>query len=265
MSKKVSIIMLTYNGEKYLREAIDSCLNQTYTNTEVNIIDDCSTDGTIKILKSYGDKINVTYNETNQGITANVNKLGLSVKSDFIVFLGHDDKLPSQHIELMLSEFDDDIVAVHCNSIIIDGDGKELRVARDDKVQFKKTENAMFELSLDNFINAIGQMIRTEIFQKVRGWDSNYRHYGDWTLLIKELKYGKIKYTTKTKSYYRIHTTNISHTLRTTEKKSVNAWKKTARILAHRSHNYTLIEYFKYWINYFKIDLKIFIKLILGK
>jgi len=265
MNKKVSILMLTYNGEKYLKEAIDSCLNQTYKNTEVCIIDDCSTDGTIDILKSYGDKIKVIYNKINQGITANVNRLGLSVKSDFIVFIGQDDKLPPQHVEMMLGEFDDDTVIVHCNSIIIDGDGKELRLARDDNTQIKKTENSMFELSLDNFINGIGIMHRTSIFQKAQGWDAEYKHYGDWTLLIKELKYGKLKYTIKSSSYYRIHSTNISHILRTTEKESVNKWKKIARKLAHYRNNNTLVENFKYFINYFLIDLKIFVKRILRK
>ena len=257
MSKKVSIIMLTFNGETYLREAIDSCLNQTYANTEVNIIDDCSADGTIEILKSYGDKISVIYNEINQGSTVNINKLGLSVKSDFIVFLGHDDKLPPDHVEQMLSEFDNDTVIVHCGSIIIDGKGKEFEAKKADEIEFKKANNSMFELSIDNFINAIGSMHRTETFQKVNGWDDEYKHYGEWTLYIKLLELGKLKYTNKTKSYYRVHATNISKTLsQSNMKNSLAEFKSQARYKAHILNNNSFIENIKFYLN----EIKIFIK-----
>lgn len=265
MSKKVSILMLTYNGEKYLKEAIDSCLNQTHENIEVCIIDDGSTDGTIEILKSYGDKIKVTYNEINQGIVANVNKLGLHVESDYIVLIGHDDKLSPNHVELMLSEFEEDTVLVFCNAIIIDGSGKEVRIMKDDNEMIEKLQNPMFEFSLNNFLNAIGQMIRTDTFQKVKGWNTDYKNYGDWFFYIKILQLGNIKYTTKTKSYYRVHETNISNKLRTKEVRgSVEKWAKNARKLAHKTHNNSLGENIKYYYNYIKIDFKKFIKKILG-
>ena len=52
----VSVAMTTYNGEKFLREQIDSILNQTYQNLEIVICDDCSTDHSLEILKSYEKK-----------------------------------------------------------------------------------------------------------------------------------------------------------------------------------------------------------------
>lgn len=265
MSKKVSIMILTYNGEKYLKEAIDSCLNQTYENIEICIIDDCSTDGTIEILKSYGDKIKVTYNEANQGIVANVNKLGLHVDSDYIVWIGHDDKLPPNHVELMLSEFEEDTVLVFCNAIIIDGNNNENKVMKDDQEMFEKLKNPMFELSLNNFLNAIGQMIRVDAFKKVNGWNTDYVNYGEWFFYIKILQVGNIKYSAKTKSYYRVHETNISNTLRTKQVRgSVEEWAKNARKFAHKVHNYSFIENILYHYNYIKIDIKILIKKVLG-
>ena len=60
----VSVIMPVYNVEKYLKEAIDSILNQTYENIELIIIDDCSTDGSKDIIKSYNDsRIRAYFND----------------------------------------------------------------------------------------------------------------------------------------------------------------------------------------------------------
>jgi len=57
MPKLVSIIIPCFNAEKWLREAIDSCLQQTYPHIEIIVIDDGSTDNSLEIIKSYGDKL----------------------------------------------------------------------------------------------------------------------------------------------------------------------------------------------------------------
>jgi len=51
----VSIVIPVHNGEEYIKEAIDSCLNQTYENIEIIVVDDKSTDNTLKILQEYRD------------------------------------------------------------------------------------------------------------------------------------------------------------------------------------------------------------------
>ena len=124
--KKVLIIIPTYNGEKYIKETIDSCLNQSYKNIEVIVIDDCSSDNTVEILRSYDDKIDLYVNRINQGIAKNLNKMLLGRTEDFYIFLGHDDILPKNHVKIMVSEFDDNTLFVHCNNIVIDKDGKEI-------------------------------------------------------------------------------------------------------------------------------------------
>ena len=63
MQEKIDVLMATYNGEKYLKEQIDSILNQTYQNIQLIISDDCSTDGTREILRQYekDDRVKVFY------------------------------------------------------------------------------------------------------------------------------------------------------------------------------------------------------------
>ncbi len=258
MNKKVSIIILTYNGEKYIKSTIDSCLNQTYKNVEVIIIDDYSTDNTVNILKSYAEKIKLYLNEENQGISKNVNQ-GVSLSNgEYFILLGHDDLLASNHIEVMINEFDaNDIVSIHCNSILIDPFGKELKLARNDKKQIQKTNNCLFELSLDNFISSCGMIHRKDIFEKVNGWDGTYKFYGEWLYYIKSLEYGKIKYTDKTKAFYRRHETNITNSFKNKKiKEQLNKYKNECRFLAHSLNNNTLFENFKFYINNTKLFFK---------
>lgn len=72
--KKVSVIMCTYNGEKYLKEQLDSIVNQTYPIHELLIKDDCSTDGTVNIIKEYAEKypcIRLVENKGREGVNRN--------------------------------------------------------------------------------------------------------------------------------------------------------------------------------------------------
>lgn len=74
-ASKVTVLMSVYNGEKYLHEAIDSILNQTFKDFEFIIINDCSTDDTAKILESYKDsRIRIVTNEKNIGVAKSLNK-----------------------------------------------------------------------------------------------------------------------------------------------------------------------------------------------
>ena len=86
----INCIVLVYNGERYLREAVDSILAQTYRPLKVIVVDDGSTDGTAEVAAAYGERI--TYlQQSNQGYAAAKN-LGLSAtQGDFIAFLDHDD------------------------------------------------------------------------------------------------------------------------------------------------------------------------------
>ena len=93
---KVSIIIPVYNVEKYLRQALDSVVNQTLKDIEIICIDDCSTDGSYEILQEYAskdDRIIVLKQETNQGVSIARNT-GLEIaKGEYIMFLDSDDWL----------------------------------------------------------------------------------------------------------------------------------------------------------------------------
>ena len=121
---KVSVIIPAYNGDRYIKEAIDSVLAQTYTDYEIIAVDDGSTDSTKNIIQQYGDRVKY-YSQTNQGVAASRN-LGLSqAKGKYIAFLDQDDvflphKLASQ---VAVLERDSAIAMVNSGWQIVDRNG----------------------------------------------------------------------------------------------------------------------------------------------
>jgi glycosyltransferase involved in cell wall biosynthesis len=98
----VSIIIPVYNKEAYIRETLDSALGQTYSNTEIILVDDGSTDGSFEILKEYleknPDKINLI-DQDNQGVSVSTNVGIHASKGEYIQFLDADDLMSSDKIE----------------------------------------------------------------------------------------------------------------------------------------------------------------------
>src|SRR5438128_7455748 len=108
-----SIIVNNYNYGRFLREAVDSALNQTYRNTEVIVVDDGSTDGSPEIIASYGDRI-VPVLKENGGQNSALNA-GFSLsRGDVILFLDSDDVLLPTAVEAALEAFaEPDVVKVY--------------------------------------------------------------------------------------------------------------------------------------------------------
>lgn len=99
----VSIVIPVYNGENYLAEAIDSALAQTYKNIEIIVVNDGSTDGTEKIIQSYGEK--VRYFKKENGGTSTALNLGIkNMNGKYFSWLSHDDLYYPKKIERQITE-----------------------------------------------------------------------------------------------------------------------------------------------------------------
>lgn len=95
---KLSICIPVYNSEKTIRDSVDSALSQTYPDREILVIDDCSTDRTVEILRSYGDKIRLIVNEKNIGIGKMLEKLMAQSKGKYVVYLCGDDQFTNTEV-----------------------------------------------------------------------------------------------------------------------------------------------------------------------
>ncbi|PSO83704.1 MAG: hypothetical protein BRC41_11810, partial [Cyanobacteria bacterium QH_9_48_43] len=91
---KISVVMPVYNGANYIREAVESILNQTFTDFEFIVIDDCSTDRSWEILTKYANqdqRVKLFKNEENLGVTKSLNKGLKLAQGDYIARQDADD------------------------------------------------------------------------------------------------------------------------------------------------------------------------------
>lgn len=106
-AKKVVCIVPVFNGEKYLSEALDSIITQTYRSIKIIVVDDGSTDGTPAVVNRYGPEI--TYIRQQNAGPAAARNVGLRVtESEFVAFLDSDDLWHPEKIERQMSQFDTD-------------------------------------------------------------------------------------------------------------------------------------------------------------
>lgn len=122
----VSIIIPVYNGANYMREAIDSALNQTYKNIEVIVVNDGSKDNTEEIAQSYGDKIRYFAKE-NGGVATALNLAIKEAKGDYISWLSHDDMYTTNKIQRQIEELntlDDKNTILYSDYMVIDKNSK---------------------------------------------------------------------------------------------------------------------------------------------
>lgn len=126
----VSICITTFNRAELVRHSIDSVLNQTYSNVELVVIDDGSTDETRRVLESYGSAIRVAFNDQNCGMAYSKNRaLAMtSASAKYVGILDSDDFLAPRFVAACVEELENnpDVGLVYTDDIMVDASGREL-------------------------------------------------------------------------------------------------------------------------------------------
>ena len=191
---KVTVLMSVYNGEKYLREAIDSILNQTFTDFEFLIINDGSTDKTQDILNSYNDtRIKIINNEENIGLTKSLNKgLRLS-RGKYIARQDADDiSLPERlEKELQAIESSKEIGAVSCWIKIVNENTGEISFWPSD-MENNSPEEIYYTLFFENCIAHSTVLFCKDIVLKIGGYSNRFEKSQDYDLWIRLSQVAKI-------------------------------------------------------------------------
>jgi glycosyltransferase involved in cell wall biosynthesis len=179
----VSVIMSVYNGEKYLKECIESILNQTYKNFEFLIIDDNSKDNSYNILKEYAEKepkIKLFKNDQNMGLTKNLNFLILKSKGEYLARMDADDISFKNRLESQINfiKSNEDIDILGSFAIDIDEEGKEKNLR---KVPITLSEIKNILPKVNPIIHPTVLMKKSSL-KKINFYNEKYRTSQDYEL-----------------------------------------------------------------------------------
>jgi len=198
---KVSVIIPVYNGKNYIKQSINSALNQTFKDVEVIVIDDFSNDGTYEyVLNEFGNagKVKIFRNEKNMERSYSRN-FGFNVSSgEYIFFLDYDDEWKANYIEETIENFNNFDIVYSIPRTFIDKNGNVLRVS---KRKYSKDINELVFSAQIAYPSATAFKREKFIY-----FNENYNQREDWELFIRAVLSGlKIKVIDNNKVMIREH------------------------------------------------------------
>jgi glycosyltransferase involved in cell wall biosynthesis len=203
-SSKVSIVLPTYNGAKYIRQSIDSCLNQTYKNLELIIVDDGSSDKTPEIIKSYKDKrIKYIQHKKNKGLPFALNTGFANTIGEYLTWTSDDNQYLSEAIEKMLNYLNSDkkidfVYADYFNYILETGE-KLLVKVKDSNILVK-----------ENVVGPCFLYSRT-IYKNIGNYNAKYFLVEDYEYWIRVFKKYSLVHYPYPLYIYRSHSKSLTN------------------------------------------------------
>ncbi|MFH1985710.1 MAG: glycosyltransferase [Pseudomonadota bacterium] len=214
---KVSVVIPTYNCEKFLQKAINSVLSQTYSNIEIIVVDDGSTDNTKEMVNNIESNILRYYYQDNSGPGSARNHGIEKALGSYISFLDADDYFHPENIEYKINIFENNpnIEWLFSDVVFVDTVGNEICLGseyfKNDYTSNKFKEKKIFKALLEsgNFINTSGIIVRRNCFKNIGMFDENqllHQDYLQWLRL--SYAYPNFIYIKKPLSYMTRRTTS---------------------------------------------------------
>ncbi|HDQ40459.1 MAG TPA: glycosyltransferase [Desulfonatronum sp.] len=255
----LSVCIPSYNTERYIHDTIISVLNQTYSDFELIIVDDCSNDNTFEIVKSFDDpRIKAFRNIINIGAEKNWNKCLSLARGDYIKILPGDDTLYPACLEKQAAILNDprnhDIVLVYCSRDVIDAYGKHVMQA-----QFpgkgRISRQVLVRKNIRHGMNVIGEpgavLFRSAVAQKAGWFDARLPYLLDLTYWTKLLDHGDAFALRETLCTFRLSGNNWSFALGKNRRDNYISYIK--KCIANKNYkiNYTDVRFgiFRVYIN----------------
>lgn len=217
---RVNIIMATYQGEKYIRQQLDSILESTYPDFVLSIYDDGSKDHTIEIIESYQkenpDKIQLYKNAKNMGHFRNFLQGVVDNPYDYVMFCDQDDVWKKDKIEVTYqcmkkAEAQQEgtcPIAVFTDATVVD---ETLRVTHDSFHQSGGLDTSKLDfphMLMENKMMGCTMMLNRALIKKVTALPEQARFH-DWWIALIAAAYGEIVYLPKATMLYRQHGHNV--------------------------------------------------------
>lgn len=223
----VSVVLCTYNGEKHLRQQIDSILSQTYRPFELIISDDASCDQTPVILKSYeaDPRIKIFYQPENIGITANFAFAAAQTKGSLIAFSDQDDVWLPHKIEKLTASMNT-FHLVYSDSLLVDEKGNSLHKKLSELRNMYSGEDSRCYI-FSSCVWGHGMMVTRYLLDRSLPMPPDVHH--DIWIAFLAFQEGGIHYLDEVLTYYRQHSGSYTDTL---------PQKQAARKMSRRYRDY---------------------------
>ncbi len=213
MQPVVSVIMPTYNRADYLKKAVQSVLDQTFSNFEIIIINNYSTDNTLDVISAFNDDRIKVINFKNEGIIAKSRNQGIMQSvGKYVAFLDDDDLWCPDKLELQIKymgehpEFD----LIYSNALIIDEHETKKGLLKDSKDA--KTGQVFLDLLYENFIPVLTVLMKREIIETngLFNEDPSMRAAEDYEYWLRTSLKFNFGYIDEALTLYRIHSESVS-------------------------------------------------------
>ncbi|MDP4285496.1 MAG: glycosyltransferase family A protein [Bacteroidota bacterium] len=198
----VSVLMTAYNREKYIAEAIESVLASTYTNFELIIVDDGSTDNTVSIARSFeaiDTRVKVYVNETNLGDYPNRNRAASYAKGKYLKYLDSDDSIYPEGLSYCIEEMEKYPNSSFGLSMIDNDSGTSVFMNSEEVIR------KHFFQSSHLSAGPTGMIIKRELFEKIGGFDPRFYMASDSFFNIHVASISPVVLLKQKFFYYRIH------------------------------------------------------------
>jgi len=207
----LSIIIPVYNREKYIKDCIESVLNQKNPGCkyEVIVVDDGSTDNTPRILSEFKGKI-IYKRIENSGRPSVPRNIGLKLaKGELVAFQDSDDIWINSKLRVQLKDFKTDYILSYANAVVVDENRNLLdRNVIDNKQAY--SGNIFKYLLKENFVSTLTVIANKKIMLDLGGFNESKNYLEDYDMWLRMSLLGKFIYTPKVLAEYRIHQNNIS-------------------------------------------------------
>jgi glycosyltransferase involved in cell wall biosynthesis len=256
----VSIICLCYNHEQFIREALDSVLAQTYTNLEIIIVDDSSTDNSTAIIKEYlrlYPQLKFISTGENIGNCAAFNKGWRSSNGEFIIDFATDDILLPDRVEKQVKAFqalDEKYGVVYTDALYINDQSQSIKhhYKRDKNGQlasFAPSGDIFKELLSKYFICPPTMMMRRSVFDELNGYDEALA-YEDFDFWVRSSRIFKYSYLDAVTTKRRVHNTSLSKSFYKSGSRllqsTITVCEKAAKLVQNKKEKSALINRVKF-------------------
>lgn len=221
MNPKVSVIIPNYNHSKYLRERIESVLNQSYQDFEVIILDDCSSDNSKVIIKEYEDNPKVShivFNTENSGSTFKQWKKGFDLaQGEYIWIAESDDMAHPDFLKIILSSINEDksVVLAASGITFIDENSKitgHFTISKSKHPRIYNSQQFIRENMLlgNHLLNASSAIFRRDVVKDISNEYTTLQASGDYLFWLELANKGKVVEVPDELDYFRKYSTSVT-------------------------------------------------------